>query len=106
LLRESNTVNKVSHPLKFVEYLYAGLNLIISRDIGDTQDLVIKNNFGVVLDTLDEAEFLQKYEMLENQLTARDPAAIIDFARSEFDLFTSCEQYKMTYKKLIETNYN
>lgn len=46
LIREESITNQVSSPVKFAEYLYAGLKIIISPKIGDYSKFVIKNNCG------------------------------------------------------------
>lgn len=50
LLREKSITNKVAAPVKFAEYLNAGLNIIISNEIGDYSEFVKSFNCGVVLD--------------------------------------------------------
>jgi hypothetical protein len=49
LIREKSITNKVASPVKFAEYLACGLNVIISEDLGDYTEFVLKNNCGFVL---------------------------------------------------------
>jgi len=50
LIRERNTTNEVASPVKFAEYLAAGLNVIISDGIGDYPEFVKTHGCGYVLD--------------------------------------------------------
>jgi hypothetical protein len=50
LLREKNITNKVSSPTKFAEYLHAGLKIVISPEVGDSTEMVEKNDLGMVWD--------------------------------------------------------
>jgi hypothetical protein len=48
LIREQSVTNKVASPTKFAEYLSAGLPVIISENLGDYSEFVVKNNCGVI----------------------------------------------------------
>lgn len=50
LLREDNLTNRVSSPVKFAEYLNAGLNVIISSCVKDAAEFVKAHNCGIVMD--------------------------------------------------------
>jgi glycosyltransferase involved in cell wall biosynthesis len=56
LLRDRCPVNRVASPVKFGEYLAAGLPVVISREIGDYSALVSRESLGVVLDELDPTD--------------------------------------------------
>jgi len=49
LLREHSITNKVASPVKFAEYLNAGLSVLISPSIGDFSEFVESNNCGYVI---------------------------------------------------------
>lgn len=49
LLREDSPVNRVASPVKFAEYLAAGVPVIISEGVGDYSDLVAREQLGAVL---------------------------------------------------------
>lgn len=49
LLRKSHPVNQVSSPTKFGEYLAAGVPVIATHNIGDTSDLIEKENLGLLI---------------------------------------------------------
>lgn len=69
LLREKCAVNRVASPVKFAEYMAAGLPVVLSSEIGDYSDLVMRHKIGVVLDTLEptEKEVEQIVELLRNR---------------------------------------
>jgi hypothetical protein len=46
LIREKMVTNKVASPVKFAEYLRAGLKVVISKNIGDYSSFVEKFNLG------------------------------------------------------------
>lgn len=48
LIRENNLVNNVAAPTKFGEYLACGLPVLVSKGIGDTEDVVIEQDTGWV----------------------------------------------------------
>jgi hypothetical protein len=54
LIREKNQTNQVSSPVKFAEYLRAGLKIIISDNIGDYTSFTKENNIGYCIDDLSE----------------------------------------------------
>jgi hypothetical protein len=49
LLREQSYTNKVASPTKFAEYLFAGLPVLISNDLGDFSEFVKLNHCGIIL---------------------------------------------------------
>jgi hypothetical protein len=102
LLREKSIINEVSDPLKFVEYLYTGLLVIISKGIGDTEELVKKNNFGVVLESIVKDEFIKKYKLLNKMLKNKNPTEIINSISGIYDFNTSLNHYRDIYKMLDE----
>lgn len=48
LYREDTVTNQVASPVKFAEYLYCGLNVIISEGLGDFSEFVKQNACGFV----------------------------------------------------------
>ncbi|MGL5889170.1 MAG: hypothetical protein ACRC3B_04760, partial [Bacteroidia bacterium] len=47
MLREDSVTNRVASPVKFAEYLAAGLQVIISDNLGDTTEFVRKHHCGI-----------------------------------------------------------
>ncbi|WP_010422704.1 glycosyl transferase [Anaerophaga thermohalophila] len=67
ILREQNTTNKVASPVKVAEYLFAGLKVIISPDIGDYSNMVKENDLGVIWTPKGETPYLPKPDIAERQ---------------------------------------
>lgn len=106
LLRENNIINNVSHPLKYVEYLKAGLPVLISKNIGDTQDIVMNNKLGVVLNSNSKNEFIKRFDEIINIIVNRNPQHILDVANKEYNFERCVLNYKEVYKNLVMNNEN
>jgi|ERR1700757_216272 len=50
LIREQSETNRVASPTKFAEYLYAGLKVLISKNLGDFSSFVREHDCGYVVD--------------------------------------------------------
>jgi len=50
LFRDDSIVNKVASPIKFLEYIEAGVIPIVTRHVGDFSDIVYKERVGVIVD--------------------------------------------------------
>lgn len=50
LFREPLLLNRVAAPIKFAEYLGAGLPVLLTRGVGDTEEMCGNGQFGVVID--------------------------------------------------------
>ncbi len=50
LLRDVSIVNQVASPIKFLEYLEAGVIPIITKNVGDYSNIVNKEKVGVIVD--------------------------------------------------------
>jgi glycosyltransferase involved in cell wall biosynthesis len=78
LLRDKCPVNMVASPVKFGEYMAAGLPVIISKEIGDYSALVEKLSLGVVLN--------------ETSLCPSDAQRILDTIHSRAKLTEKCNE--------------
>lgn len=56
LVREPSVTNKVSSPVKFAEYLAAGLPVILSNGVGDYSAFVQEKKCGNIVETVNWAE--------------------------------------------------
>lgn len=72
LLRTEDPTNLVSSPVKFAEYLAAGLPVILTSRIGDSSDLATQNEVGLLL----ESELLSLRECPQQEVQR-----IADFLR-------------------------
>ena len=62
IIRENTITNEVASPVKFAEYLLAGLKVIISEKIGDYNSFVKENSCGFI-----DAEVGDQIDKLEEQ---------------------------------------
>lgn len=90
LIRERTVTNKVASPVKFAEYLACGLKVIISEELGDYTEFVIKNSMGEIFGRKDDYEPIALDE--KNRLRA---VAMSIFSKSN---------YRMQYERLITFN--
>ncbi len=89
LLRENNLINNVSSPLKFAEYLAAGLPIVVSEGVGDTEEIINSHKVGIVVKHNDfESAILKLEELL------REP-----------DIYTRCRYVAEKYFN-IEDSFN
>ena len=51
LIREKSVTNHVASPVKFAEYLYSGLKVIVSDQVGDYSEFVQTHDCGVVVNS-------------------------------------------------------
>ena len=49
LIRDESITNKVASPVKFAEYLSAGVKVLISENLWDFSDFVQKNEIGEII---------------------------------------------------------
>jgi len=98
LLRENNLVNNVSSPLKFAEYLAAGLPVLLSEGIGDTESIIKNYNVGVVIKNNNYVVALKELKQLLNDKDLYDRC--LSIADKEFNIDFSFKQYQKIYDEL------
>jgi glycosyltransferase involved in cell wall biosynthesis len=97
-LRKPDMVSRVSAPIKFAEYLSAGLPVILHEGIGDTEQIIKKYNVGVIIKKNDyESAISELQELLNDKDVYRRCLRIAD---KEFNIKTSFQQYQEIYDKL------
>lgn len=99
LFRETSIVNKVASPLKFAEYLAAGLPVLISEEIGDSEIIVNDYKIGTVIKN-------DNYEDALNQVIAllqQDDIYVRcrNLAEEQFSITDSIKEYLNLYNKLM-----
>lgn len=97
LLRNNNLINKVSSPLKFAEYLAAGLPVLVSRGVGDTEDIIQKYQIGVIHDSDHEISLRKMLKLLEGR---RIYKKCLEVASLEFDIKGSISAYNQVYERI------
>jgi hypothetical protein len=91
LVRENSVTNKVASPVKFAEYLSAGLKVLISPELGDFSKFVQQNDCGYVLQEKTSLPELQRVSEIEKE-------RIVLLAKNNF----LKENFRSEYKKLLD----
>ena len=78
IIREESITNQVSSPVKFAEYLYAGLKIIISSNIGDYSKFVLDNDCGF----LDSQCKMNLEKVTKNEKKFNSELALINFSKN------------------------
>ncbi len=91
LLRDDKITNRVASPVKFAEYLNAGLKVLISPYIGDFSEFVKSNNCGLVV----EGKLPKLIKVAQS-----DKQALKELCRQEF--FKDSLLIEKEYIKLFE----
>ncbi len=92
LIRDPLVTNQVASPVKFAEYLSAGLKVIISHGVGDYSEIVDKHKLGFVLFlTLakEPVEYLNRMDLVKTSPMEKERMRLV-----AMQLFTkhSCEE--------------
>jgi len=103
LLRDRHILNRVSCPLKFAEYLSAGLPVLISAGVGDTEKIISDYRVGVVIYNDNYEKALSEMFELVSDTNIRDRCRKV--AKQEFNLLSSITSYKNVYQDLF-SNYS
>ncbi len=98
LLRENNIINNVSSPLKFAEYLAAGLPVVVSEGVGDTAEIINHYNVGVVIKGHDFGPAIIKIKELLKQPDIY--SRCMKVAKEEFNIEDSFKAYENIYSNL------
>jgi hypothetical protein len=86
LVREASDTNRVASPVKFAEYLAAGLYVIISPELGDYSELVHREGCGMVSDRLVATDLIP--------LTREQKLHAVNLVRTHFTKKALEDQYK------------
>lgn len=89
LFRENTTTNKVASPVKFAEYLAAGLSVLISPELGDFSQFVQEHKCGMVLTNTDIPELIT--------VSTEEKKRNIQLARAYF----TKEQFNSQYRRVV-----
>ena len=101
LIRDNNVINNVASPLKFAEYLAAGLPVIVSENVGDTEEIINKYNVGVILRDSNYKKAI--YEIIELLKDEQIKERCKMVAEKEFNLENSIKMYKKIYTQINNT---
>ena len=104
LMLEADDINRaVCAPIKFSEYLAAGLAVIGSAGIGDTEEWIREGNTGIIIDPDNESDaarhvvtFLESEDFRSGAMRER----CIAYAGAELDMQATLKQYDDIYRGL------
>ena len=91
LVRENTDTNRVASPVKFAEYLAAGLEVIISNELGDYSNYVLVNKAGFIWNNEVPIDFLPKP-------TLEQKNRMVKLSKNDF----MKENYREQYYKIFE----
>ena len=100
IFRENNLISSVSSPLKFGEYLAAGLPVLINEGIGDTEDIILKYKIGVIIRGKNYYEALN--EMIDLLKDKKIYSRCRETAVREFNIKDTFISYQRIYKGLLK----
>jgi hypothetical protein len=86
LVREASDTNRVASPVKFAEYLAAGLYVIISPELGDYSELVHREGCGMISDKVVASDLIP--------LTRNQKLQAVSLVKKHFTKKALVEQYK------------
>lgn len=89
-----------SSPTKLAEYLACGLPIISNRGVGDIDELIEKNEIGVMIDDFSPESYLSALDKIEQLGCTGDKCR--ETARREFDLQNvGGTRYRNLYRQLL-----
>ena len=93
MLREQSDTNKVASPVKFAEYLYAGLPVLITENLGDFSNYVIENDCGFIIkESHTDWSLLKKMDVRTKEKC---------FLLAKRDFMKESEKNTYSYQKLL-----
>jgi hypothetical protein len=95
LVREQSETNRVASPTKFAEYLYAGLKVLVSENLGDFSSFVIEQDCGYIVDENNLKSIVLKKVDVDKKRKC--------FELANFYFKKEAEINNTSYKKLIKT---
>ncbi len=102
LIRDNNLINNVASPLKFAEYLAAGVPIMISEGVGDSEEIIKKYEIGTIIKN---DNYLLALKEMMNLLKDKDIYfRCLTAAKENFDINISFGQYQFLYNECISKN--
>jgi hypothetical protein len=106
ILREQHQLNNVASPVKFAEYLAAGLAIVTSPGVGDISDLVQKQNLGTLINSNDLIQSVsacsQLIHVIRNNKKQFEKRSHHAFKEGNWDL----NSHAVIWKKILQNNIN
>jgi glycosyltransferase involved in cell wall biosynthesis len=95
LLRRRHPVNAVACPVKFAEYLHAGLPVVGTDGIGDVSETIRREGLGIVLGEPEDPEAARR---VAEGLAGVPGARCRAFAREHLTFEQSARAYEAAYR--------
>jgi glycosyltransferase involved in cell wall biosynthesis len=99
IFRGNNLISRVSSPLKFSEYLAAGLPVLINEGVGDMEDIILQNNIGVII--REENYYAALKEMIDLLKDKQIYSRCRETAAREFNIQDAFNSYQKIYERLL-----
>lgn len=97
LLREDNPVNHVASPTKFGEYLCCGLPVLLTRGIGDTEEVILDTGGGLIIDNPD----VIPEDNIIYILTQINRKALSEASYKVYSIYPNIERIKAAYENVL-----
>lgn len=104
LLRDNSIVNKVAAPAKFGEYLALGMPVIVTKGIGDTEEIVRKCRLGSIIDGTNPNSISIGVDELLNLVSHEGrklPARCSQMAKDLLSVSVCIKSFVSTYHRLL-----
>ena len=95
--RNDSIVNKVASPVKFSEYLCAGLPVIANDNVDLISELIEKSKCGFIVNTIQDIN-----DMVVRNLLKIDRRKIIQIGMENFEIYTISEKYYQYYQDILK----
>jgi len=106
MLEARHLIREVCAPIKFSEYIAAGLPVIASPGIGDVSEWIDEDELGILVEPAEIGEsaarvidFLRSDALLNGDVRRR----CLEFAEREMDMDKTLEEYEAAYRALDGT---
>ena len=104
MLRDARALNRAASPVKFPEYLSAGLAIVASPHIGDMSNYILQHEIGVLVDVDDLAAGEIAVSNLVGQLKTGNGQKIREAATKLSGTIYEWSYYRDVFSKLYEKN--
>jgi len=100
LFRKPHIINEVAAPIKFKDYLSAGLPVLATNGIGDYSQYIRDYQLGIIVEGLTEPDFKAAATAIRDGAWQFDPQAIKQTANELFDVKYAVKAYMNLYYDL------
>ena len=92
---------KAYFPTKLGEFISNGIPVITSRINNHVDELIIRNNIGIIIDDFENINYAKLNEKISYMISDKDVATrCLNVARQSFDLNIACQTYNNIYQSI------